>query len=303
MNDFQADFWGYYIGAIALVGIACCVWLLLGQRKMKAAAAGPVTDTGHVWDGDLRELNNPLPRWWMWMYLLACVFALGYLLLYPGLGFFQGLLGYSGEQSLAAQQRQVAEQLRPLYARFETMPIPQIADDPQGRQIGQRLFLNNCAQCHGADARGSKGFPNLADRDWLYGSAPDTIAQTIAQGRHGVMPPFGGQLDGETIDDLSNYVLSLSGLAADPLRKERGRSAFRANCVACHGADGTGNKFVGAPNLTDRVWLYGSARSTIVETITKGRDNQMPAHEHLLTPDQIRLLAAYVWGLTKPEPQ
>ena len=304
MSDFTTDFWGYYIGAIALAGIVWCVWLLFSQRAFlkssKAAPGGEVDDTGHVWDGDLRELNNPLPRWWMWMYLLSCVFALGYLVLYPGLGKVQGWLGWSSTGALAAQQDQLREQVQPLYARFEDMEIPAIADDAQAREIGQRLFLNNCAQCHGSDARGSKGFPNLADGDWLYGSSPDIIRESIAKGRHGIMPPFGEQLDSRAVGDVTQYVRSLSGLAADPIKAARGRADFRANCAACHGVEGKGNPLLGAPNLTDKVWLYGSSAAVIAETITKGRDNQMPAHEDVFTPQQIRLLTAYVWGLTRP---
>ncbi|VCU68371.1 Cbb3-type cytochrome c oxidase subunit CcoP [Pigmentiphaga humi] len=303
MSDFHTDFWGYYISAIALAGIFWCGWLLMSQRRIKSApadASGAVADTGHVWDEDLRELNNPLPRWWMWMYLLTCIFSVGYLLLYPGLGKFQGWLGWSSTGALVEQQARLREQVQPVYARFENMDIPAIASDAQGQEIGQRLFLNNCAQCHGSDARGSKGFPNLADGDWLYGSSPETIYETIAKGRHGVMPPFSEQLDARAIADVAQYVRSLSGLAADPIKAARGRSDFRSTCAACHGVDGKGNQMLGAPNLTDGVWLYGSSAATIAEAITKGRDNQMPAHEHLFTPQQIRLLTAYVWGLTRP---
>lgn len=302
MSDFTSDIWGYYIGAIALAGILWCAWLLFSQRSMTVVrqADGATADTGHVWDGDLRELNNPLPRWWMWMYLLACIAALAYLALYPGLGAYRGLLGYSSSGSLAEQQADERERVRPLYAKYEAMPIAAVAADEQGREIGQRLFLNNCAQCHGSDGRGSKGFPNLTDNDWLHGSDPDTIRETITKGRHGVMPPFGAVIDGKTAVDVAQYVRSLSGLAADPVKASRGRPVFRSTCAACHGVEGKGNPLLGAPNLSDGVWLYGSSEATIVETITKGRSNQMPAHEAVLTADQIRMLTAYVWGYSKP---
>ncbi len=304
MSDFHSDIWGYYIAAIALVGIVWCFWLLMSQRKVtvrKTASGEVAADTGHVWDEDLRELNNPLPRWWMWMYILSCVFAVAYLILYPGLGKFAGVLGHTDTGALAQDQDKARAALQPLYARFAAMPIPAIADDDQGREIGQRLFLNNCAQCHGSDARGSKGFPNLADRDWLYGSHPDVIRQSIEKGRHGVMPAFGDQLDSRSVTDVAQYVRSLSGLAADPIKAARGKAPFRATCAACHGVDGTGNTLLGAPNLSDKIWLYGSSEATIIESILKGRSNEMPAHDTILTPDQIRMLTAYVWGLTRPE--
>ncbi|WP_197387709.1 cytochrome-c oxidase, cbb3-type subunit III [Ralstonia pseudosolanacearum] len=299
MSDFISDFWSYYIAAIALLGIVWCAWLLLSQRRIKLAPGQkPDGDTGHVWDGDLRELNNPLPRWWMWMFLLSCVFAVAYLILYPGLGAYGGMLGFSSRGELAAQRTAAEAQVRPLYARYAGMDIKQIAADPQAHEIGQRLFLNNCAQCHGSDAGGSKGFPNLTDNDWLYGGDPETILATITKGRHGVMPSLAAVVDGNQAINVAHYVRSLSGLAYDPIKAARGEPTFKSVCAACHMATGKGNQALGAPNLTDRIWLYGSSESTIVETILKGRDNTMPAHENLLSPEKIRLLAAYVWGLS-----
>ncbi|CAJ0798678.1 Cbb3-type cytochrome c oxidase subunit CcoP [Ralstonia condita] len=303
MSDFISEFWGYYIAAIALVGIVWCVWLLFSQRRIQVAPGhGAGEDTGHVWDGDLRELNNPLPRWWMWMFLLSCIFALSYLILYPGLGSFGGVLGFSTRGELAAQRAEADAKVRPLYARYASMDIKQIAADPQAREIGQRLFLNNCAQCHGSDAAGAKGFPNLTDTDWLYGGDPDTILTTITKGRHGVMPSLAAVVDGNQAVNVANYVRSLSGLSYDPIKAARGEPTFKTVCAACHTATGKGNQAIGAPNLTDRVWLYGSAEATIVETILKGRDNTMPAHENLLSPEKIRMLAAYVWGLSNTNP-
>jgi cytochrome c oxidase cbb3-type subunit 3 len=256
-----------------------------------------------VWDGDLRELNNPLPRWWMWMFLLSCIFALAYLILYPGLGAYGGVLGFSTRSELASQRAAAEAQVRPLYERYGNMDIKQIAADPQAHEIGQRLFLNNCAQCHGSDAGGSKGFPNLTDNDWLYGGDPETILTTITKGRHGVMPSLAAVVDGNQAVNVANYVRSLSGLSYDPIKAARGEPTFKSVCAACHMATGKGNQAVGAPNLTDRIWLYGSSEATIVETILKGRDNTMPAHENLLSPEKIRLLAAYVWGLSNNSTQ
>jgi len=299
MSDFVDGFWSYYIASIVLLGIAWCLWLLFSQRQwLQRDKDGPVEDTGHVWDGDLRELNNPVPRWWTWMYVLFCVFGLGYLVLYPGLGAFPGLLGYTTVQEVRADQVHHVDSVRPLYAKFDQMSIPEIARNPEAQQIGQRLFLNSCAQCHGSDAKGSPSFPNLIDGDSQWGRTPADIETTIAKGRIGIMPAFAGAIDSPTATDIANYVRSLSGLAHNQLASIRGQRAYLQQCAACHGADGKGNKALGAVNLTDGVWLYGSSEARIVEAIMKGRNNMMPAQEHILTPEQIRMLTAWVWGLT-----
>ena len=299
MSDFLGAGWSAYSALVTLVGIVWCIWLLLSQRKTKVTLKpdGDVADTGHVWDGDLRELNNPLPRWWMWMFLISCIFGLVYLVLYPGLGSYPGILGYSTDGALMKSMTTANDELKPIYAQYVKMDIEQIAADPKAREMGQRLFLNSCAQCHGSDAGGSKGFPNLTDGDWLYGGSPENIKTTITYGRGGVMPPF-PQLDSKQIVDVANYVRSLSGLPSDDLKAARGSEVFKANCVACHGADAKGNIALGAPNLTDKTWLYGSSEATIVETVTKGRMAMMPAQDKVLSPEKIQLLTAYVWGLS-----
>lgn len=296
MSDFTTPMWGYFIGIVASAGIVWCLWLLYTQRRwLGKAPANQPADTGHVWDGDLTELNNPVPRWWTVMYLLMCVFAVGYLILFPGLGQFAGTLGYTSADDLRRQQAAQEAATRPLYARYEAMPVPEIARDARAQEIGQRLFLNHCAQCHGSDAKGAPGFPNLTDGDWLYGGSPETILQTITQGRHGVMPAWNGTIDARTASDIADYVRSLSGLGVDRSRIFSGKDAFGTYCVACHGVDAKGNQALGAPNLTDGVWLYGSSQGTIEATILNGRDNRMPAQEGTLTPAQIRILAAWVW--------
>ncbi|MCX7238300.1 cytochrome-c oxidase, cbb3-type subunit III [Polynucleobacter sp.] len=299
MSDFFSSGWSSYIALVSLVGIVWCVWLLFSQRKAKVVhtADGAVADTGHVWDGDLRELNNPLPRWWMWMFLLSCVFGLVYLVLFPGLGSFPGVLGYSTDGSLMKSMTTANEELKPVYAKYVTMDIEQVAADPKAREMGQRLFLNSCAQCHGSDAGGAKGFPSLTDGDWLYGGSPENIKTTLINGRAGVMPPF-PQLDSKQIVDVANYVRSLSGLPADDLKAARGADVYKSNCAACHGPEGKGNIALGAPNLTDKVWLYGGSEATIVETVTKGRMAMMPSQDKVLSPEKIHLLTAYVWGLS-----
>ena len=300
MSDFVSGFWGVFITVIALGGIAWCVWLLYTQRRWLTVKqeGGVVEDTGHVWDEDLRELNNPVPRWWTWMYLLFCVFGVAYLILYPGLGTYKGVLGFTSANEVAEEQANVAANMQPIYARFVDMDVPEIAADTEAREIGQRIFLNTCAQCHGSDAKGSPSFPNLTDNDWLYGGTPEIIQETITKGRHGVMPPLAAAVDAQTAVDIAHYVRSLSGLASQPLRVLRGGRAFADTCVACHGVDAKGNQMLGAPNLSDGVWLYGSSEAMIVKAIMEGHDNQMPAHEDILTPEQIKVLTAWVWGLS-----
>ena len=299
MSDFFNNGWSNYIVLVSLVGIVWCIWLLFSQRKAKVVhtADGAVADTGHVWDGNLRELNNPLPRWWMWMFLLSCIFALVYLVLFPGLGSFPGVVGYTTDGALMSSMTEANDELKPVYAKYVKMDIEQVAADPKAREMGQRLFLNSCAQCHGSDAGGAKGFPNLTDGDWLYGGSPENIKTTLINGRAGVMPPF-PQLDSKQIVDVANYVRSLSGLPADDLKAARGAEVFKSNCAACHGADGKGNIALGAPNLTDKTWLYGGSEATIVETVTKGRMAMMPSQDKVLSPEKIHLLTAYVWGLS-----
>ncbi len=298
MSDFFSGFWSYYIAAITIGGIVFLVWLLFTQRAWLGKTVKTTEDTGHVWDGDLTEFNNPVPRWWTVMYLGFCVVAVVMLVLYPGIGSYKGTLGYSAAAQLQADQAALNEQIKPVYARFKAMAVPEIAHDEAGREIGQRLFLNNCAQCHGSDARGSGSFPNLTDRDWLHGGEPDQIMHSIAKGRHGMMPPWKAVIKPAEAADIAQYVRSLSGLASDPLRVVPGKRGYDNFCVACHGAEGKGNTALGAPNLTDDVWLYGSSSASIVETILNGRDNRMPAQEAVLTEDQIRMLTAWVWGLS-----
>jgi len=299
MSDFFNGGWGIYIAVVTGVGIIWCLYLLFSQRKTNVTyeADGSVADTGHVWDDDLRELNNPLPRWWMWMFVLSCVFAIVYLVLYPGMGTYEGSLGYTTRNAHESSVVQANEQLKPVYAKYMSMDAKQVAADPAAREMGQRLFLNHCAQCHGSDAGGSKGFPNLADTDWLYGGDTQDIKQTLIAGRAGVMPAF-AHLESAQVSDVANYVRSLSGLAADQIKVGRGAEVYKSNCAACHGAEGKGMAAMGAPNLTDKVWLYGGSEATIIETVLKGRNGMMPAHETILTPEKIHLLTAYAWGLS-----
>lgn len=297
MSDFTSHFWSIYVTGIVLVGILACLLLLWFSGKAKAMTASDNT-TGHVWDGDLREMNNPLPRWWVGLFIITVVFALLYLTLYPGLGNFAGQLGWTSIGQYNAEIAQGNQDVAPLYARFAGMQAPDIANDPQAMAIGDRLFMNNCAQCHGSDARGSKGFPNLTDTDWLHGGSPEHIKETLTQGRIGQMPPMAAAVGSpEDVRNVAHYVLSLSGSPHDSLRASLGKSKFGA-CAACHGLDGKGNQVIGAPNLTDDIWLHGWGEAAIVSMINNGKINQMPAQAGKLTEGQIQVLAAYVWGLS-----
>jgi cytochrome c oxidase cbb3-type subunit 3 len=309
MSDFTSDFWGAYVAILTLGSILACGVLLFVMGKMRVQAqpkesATPASGTtGHVWDGDLAEYNNPLPRWWAWLFYITIFFSLIYLLLYPGLGTFRGLLGWSSADAYAIERKQLDDQVKPLYAKYLAMDPKAVAADAQARAIGERLFLNYCAQCHGSDAGGSKGFPSLRDGDWLYGGEPQTIKESITNGRNGIMPPFGPVLGGDGVKNVTAYVRSLSGLAHDGLRAQLGKPLFAQNCAACHGMDGKGTPALGAPNLTDPIWLYGGSEAAIVETIIKGRGEatevtRMPAHKDRLDEGKIQLLTAYVWGLS-----
>jgi cytochrome c oxidase cbb3-type subunit 3 len=244
-------------------------------------------------------MNNPLPRWWVWLFIITVVFALIYLALYPGAGVYQGQFGWSSEGQLKQEMAKGEEQVAPVYAKFAGMRPENLQKDAAAMDIGKRLFLNNCAQCHGSDARGAKGFPNLTDGDWLWGGEHAQIVETITKGRNGVMPPMAGAVGGpEDVRNVAHYVLSLSGSPHDALRASVGKAKYAA-CAACHGADGKGNIALGAPNLTDKVWLHGFGEAAIVERITKGVNNQMPAQSGHLSAAQIEVVAAYVQSLSK----
>jgi len=298
MSQFTSSFWDYYIGVISVVSILACGVLLLAQSKRRVAG-GQTETTGHTWDEDLGEYNNPLPRWWMWLFWITIVFSLVYLALYPGLGSFAGYLKWTQVGQLEQENAQANAQFGPLYEKFAGQEVAQLAKNPEALAIGQKLFLNTCAQCHASDGAGSRGFPNLTDGDWLYGGDPATIKLTITEGRNGIMPPFGPALGEQGTKDVAHYVMSLSGMAADSIRVERGKPLFAQTCAACHGAQGKGNPQLGAPNLSDKTWLYGAGETTIIETITRGRNNQMPAHKELLTASKIHLLTAYVYSLSQ----
>lgn len=297
MSDFVSGFWNIYITGIVLLSVIGCAVFLWYQSGTHTA---PGKTTGHVWDGDLEEYSNPLPSWWRWLFYITVAFGLFYLAMYPGLGNFAGQYNWSGVGQYEAEMKKAEEQYGPIFNKYLTQDIATVAANPEARQIGQRLFVTYCAQCHGSDAKGSKGFPNLADDDWLWGGEPDKIKESILKGRDAMMPAKGVKpdLNGDQIKDLAHYVRSLSGLASDSIRTQRGHDLYGAACAACHGPEGRGNVGL-APNLADKVWLYGSSEEAIVETIAKGRVNRMPAFGEFLGEAKAHLLAAYVYGLNK----
>ena len=300
MSDFVSNGWSLFVAAATVLGLALCLALLVIASRRKVMAED--NSTGHVWDEDIRELNNPLPRWWMVLFVLTVVFSGLYLALYPGLGAYAGSLGWSSTGQYEREQTLARAEMQTTYARFDGKPVESLAADPQARAIGERLFANNCATCHGSDAKGSKGFPNLTDNDWLYGGSGDTIVQTITQGREGTMPPMAAAVgSGEDVRNLAHYVLSLSGSPHNSVAAALGKSKFSA-CAACHGMDGKGNQALGAPNLTDKVWLHGWGESAIVAMVNNGKHSHMPEHGSRLSPEQIRVLAGYVWGLSHEQP-
>lgn len=298
MSDFTSNFWPVFITAISLLGIFGCALLLWLTSKVKIISTNGDNTSGHVWDEDLREMNNPLPRWWVWLFIITIIFALFYLVAYPGLGNYKGKLGWTQENQYQKEMADANKALAPLYAKFAAMPIEALSANPEAKAIGERLFMNNCSQCHGSDARGSRGFPNLTDHDWLHGGSPEKIQETITGGRIGMMPPMAAAVGNqEDVKNVANYVLSLSGSMYDSGRAGLGKEKF-AICAACHGPEGKGNQDIGAPNLTDHIWLHGAGEAAIIRRINEGKTNQMPAQGEKFTPAQIHVLAAYVWGLS-----
>lgn len=302
MADFTGEGWSIAIAVIVIVSIAACALLAwsLASRRAPVQSDGTVGSTGHVWDEDLYELNNPLPRWWLYLFYITCVFAAGYLYLYPGLGKFSGSLDWT---SAGQYQQEVADAKavhEPLFNQYLAQPVAEVAKDPRAVAMGERLYLTYCTQCHGSDARGSRSFPNLADADWLGAGDAQYIKNTISQGRVAVMPPMRAAIGGTGADvaAVANYVLSLSGASHVPELVAPGREKFVV-CAACHGAKGAGNSAVGAPNLTDNIWLYGGSKSSVKAAIEQGFENRMPPFGNILGDGKVHVLAAYVMSLSQ----
>ena len=293
----MSNSWSWYVIIIVALNIGGCVWLLAANRKTQVEEEEGDSH-GHEFDG-IAELNNPLPAWWTWLFVATVLFGIGYLLIFPGLGSLPGVRGWTMRQQYEEEMARADALYGPIYAAYADRPIPELLGEPRAIEMGARLFANTCAACHGSDARGNPGYPNLTDDDWLYGGSPETIVQTITQGRIGNMPPMGSVVGGEPgIKNAAQYVLSLSGRPHDAVAAAAGQQYFATICSACHGPEGKGNPLVGAPNLTDEIWLFGGRVDEIEFQIRNGRMNQMPAHGQILSPEKIHLLALYVYSLS-----
>lgn len=295
MLDFYSEFWTFYIAVGALGGILFLMILLIKNSTKAFDPSEKAESMGHSWDG-IEELNTPLPLWWLIMFWITIVFALGYLVLYPGIGTYTGTLNttnideYNKEVSLAEKK------YNPLYERYAGIDIETLAKNEDAMRTGGRLFANNCAICHGSDARGARGFPNLTDNDWLYGGEPDQIKTTILHGRNGMMPNWNTVLGEEGVKQVTSYVLSLSGREAPAEEIAEGKIKF-ASCAGCHLSSGKGMQALGAPNLTDKVWLYGGSRKMIEKSIAYGRKGVMPSFKDHLGEEKVHILAAYIYSL------
>jgi cytochrome c oxidase cbb3-type subunit III len=292
----MASFWSYWIIILTAVTLVGLTWILLANRKREQQPEGKTT--GHEYDG-IEELDNPLPAWWFYMFLITIVWGVGYLIIYPGMGNFAGAIGWSQIGQYDKEVAAADKKFRDMRDRYLALPVEEVASDPAARKMGMRMFANNCAQCHGADAKGSYGFPNLADGDWIYGGDAATIKATLVNGRQAAMPPWGSIIGDQGVNDVTQYVLSLNGRDANATQAAAGETVFNNYCVACHGADGTGNPAMGAPNLTNGVWLYGGSEEQIAHSIRAGRNGVMPAFSNTLSEDKIHILTAYVYGLNK----
>lgn len=290
-----------FIIVVTIGNILASLWLLWWTAKKPKAGPAEGDTTGHTWDGDLKEYNNPLPRWWLYLFFLSGVFCFIYLALYPGLGNFGGLLGWTQEEQWQEEVSAAEEKYSQIYADYANQPIEMLARNPEAMETASRLFANNCSVCHGSDARGANGFPNLRDDDWLYGGTPQAIKTSLTNGRGGVMPPFGSALGPAGVEQVAAYVYSLNGRNAPADLVAAGEQKFQQLCVACHGADAKGNQALGAPNLTDNTWLYGGSLESIKTALTNGRNGKMPAFKDTLGEERVHLLSAYVFSLSSEE--
>lgn len=295
----MSDGWSWYIAIISVVNILAMGWLIWWSGKGSSAHYAQGAEMSHTWDGDLREMNNPLPRWWLWLFYFTIVFALLYLALYPGLGKTVGVLGWSQEGAYTEEVKAAEAEYGPIFQKYASMDLKAVAKDPQALKMGQRIYASYCAMCHGADARGATGFPNLADNEWLWGGDPQAIKVSIAQGRMGVMPGFAAALGESGLDEITEYLLKMAGRDHDAKKAAAGEARY-ALCAGCHMPNGQGNVALGAPNLTDNIWVYGASRNAIRTSIGQGRQGVMPAHKDFLGDAKSHLVSAYIWSLSNP---
>lgn len=291
-------FWAWFVAAGTIAFVLWCVWLISWSAKQGPQNKKDAELVGHKWDGDLEEWNNPAPKWWLYLYFITIAWAVGYMIAYPGIGAFDGLLGWSQETQYEREVERATARYEPIYTRFAEMDFAMLATDPDARKLGASLYASYCTTCHGSDARGAAGYPNLTDDDWIWGNSEAQLIATITHGRNAVMPALGAVLGSDAgIDNMVRYVRSLSGLIEADDEARSAEPQFTAVCGACHGAEGKGNQLLGAPNLTDDVWLYGSSDTDVRTTIINGRNDMMPAHGEFLGEKRTRILAAYVYSL------
>jgi len=301
MPDFVSEFWSWFIIIPTILGIFWCIYILVKTSGGKIDPDKTAETMGHVWDEDLEELNNPLPLWWLYMFHFTIVFGVIYLILYPGLGSFGGVLGWTQTGEYQEEMDAAAEKYGPIFDKYAKQDLITVSENPEAITIGKRLFATYCIQCHGSDAGGARGYPNLRDDDWLFGGKPEDIKKSIVEGRIGTMPPFQEVLDTEGVFNVAEYVRSLSGHEGDSTVISRGKESFATNCAVCHGADARGNYLFGAPNLTDNIWLYGGSQKRVIESIAEGRIGEMPPNKEFLGEAKSHLLAAYVYSLSQKE--
>ena len=293
-------FWHWFVAAGTIAFVIYCIWLISWSAKQGPQGVADDEVVGHKWDGDLEEWNNPAPKWWLYLYFITIAWAIGYLVAYPGLGSYKGMLGWSQQAQYEEEMQAAAARYEPIYEEFAAMDFEALSQNADANALGRSLFASYCTTCHGSDARGAPGYPNLTDDKWLWGNSEAELVTTIGQGRNAVMPVLTASLGGDAgIDNMVTYVRSLSGLVEADEGAMSVQPIFAGVCGACHMPTGTGNKVLGAPDLTDDVWLYGSSEETVRETIVKGRNGMMPSHGDLLGPDRTKILAAYVYSLSQ----
>ena len=301
MASFSEEFWNLFIIVSTLGGLIGLYLLTVAfMRAPRAGEAGGGEREGHVWDEDLTELNHPLPRWWVILFFVTLAFSAVYLMLYPGLGGNSMILGWTQLEQYEEEMAEAEARYGPIFARYLELPIEEVAQDPKALRIGERLFASYCALCHGSDARGVPGFPNLRDAEWQWGGAPEQIKTSIGARRTAAMPGLQAVLGGGSgVDEVVAHVLWLSGRTVDDGRAAAGAEKFASYCAVCHGADGTGNPALGAPDLTDGVWLYGGSEAKVRESIVEGRFGRMPAHAEFLGEGRVHVLAAWIHGISE----
>lgn len=287
--------WSLWVMFLVVLNMGITFFLFIWGQRVKIPVL-PDGTSGHVWaHGVLREGVRKLPRWWVFMSASMFAWGFAYLVLYPGFGNSKGVLGWTAHGELANDIAAVNSQMGEHKQYYTSVPVAQLAANPSAVRIGERMFVDNCAACHGRDAHGNAllGAPNLVDADWLYGGDDEAIRTSILEGRQGMMPPLGAALDDAAVTQLANYALSLSGAAHDRTAAAAGQAGF-AVCAACHGVDGKGNKALGAPNLTDSTWLKRGDLDTIRRTIKDGRSGVMPAWKSRLDEAEVHVIMAWL---------